>query len=105
VFSNSHRCGGRRHRLLLLDRSIVLTSSEIGSAKPDARAVIAVCDAVGQPPNAVAYVGDNLEVDARAATAAGLRGIWLDRADSGEVIYWPTIASLTALAQALGSSP
>jgi putative hydrolase of the HAD superfamily len=31
------------------------------------------------PPHAAVYIGDRLEVDARAATAAGLRGIWLNR--------------------------
>jgi putative hydrolase of the HAD superfamily len=31
------------------------------------------------PPHAAAYIGDQLEVDALAATAAGLRGIWLNR--------------------------
>jgi len=31
------------------------------------------------PARAAVYVGDQLEVDALAATAAGLRGIWLNR--------------------------
>jgi len=31
------------------------------------------------PPHAAVSIGDRLEVDALAATAAGLRGIWLNR--------------------------
>ena len=34
---------------------------------------------LGVPPHAAVYIGDRLEVDALAATAAGLRGIWLNR--------------------------
>lgn len=37
------------------------------------------CVHLGVPPHAAVYVGDQLEVDALAATAAGLRGIWLNR--------------------------
>jgi FMN phosphatase YigB (HAD superfamily) len=36
------------------------------------------------PAHAAVYVGDQLEVDAPSATAAGLRGIWLNRA--GETV-------------------
>lgn len=36
------------------------------------------------PPQAAVYIGDRLEVEALAATAAGLRGIWLNR--KGDVV-------------------
>jgi putative hydrolase of the HAD superfamily len=39
----------------------------------------AACAALDLPPEAVAYVGDLADNDARAADAAGLTGIWLDR--------------------------
>jgi putative hydrolase of the HAD superfamily len=58
---------------------IVLTSDHLGVAKPDPRAFEQACVRLGVPAHAAVYVGDQLEVDALAATAAGLRGIWLNR--------------------------
>lgn len=58
---------------------VVLTSDQLGVAKPDPRIFGLACSRLGVPPTAVVYVGDQLEVDAVAATAAGLRGIWLNR--------------------------
>ena len=58
---------------------IVLTSESLGVAKPDRRIFELAAGRLGVPPRRVVYVGDQLEVDARAATAAGLRGIWLNR--------------------------
>jgi putative hydrolase of the HAD superfamily len=58
---------------------VVLTSDLIGVAKPDPRAFELACGRLGVPPHAAIYIGDRLEVDALAATAAGLRGIWLNR--------------------------
>ncbi|MFC5721191.1 HAD family hydrolase [Streptomyces gamaensis] len=57
----------------------VLCADRLGCAKPDPAAFAAACAALGLPPGEVAYVGDNLDVDAVGAVRAGLRGIWLDR--------------------------
>lgn len=57
----------------------VLTSDELGVAKPDPRIFELACGRLGAHRQSVVYVGDQLEVDALAATAAGLRGIWLNR--------------------------
>ena len=54
---------------------IVLTSDQLGVAKPDPRAFELACVRLGVPARAAVYVGDRLEIDALAATAAGLRGI------------------------------
>ncbi|WP_370502926.1 HAD hydrolase-like protein [Cellulomonas sp. ICMP 17802] len=37
------------------------------------------CSRLGINPARTAYVGDELDVDAAAARAAGLVGVWLDR--------------------------
>jgi putative hydrolase of the HAD superfamily len=63
---------------------VVLTSDQLGAAKPDPDVFVLACRRLGVPPADVVYVGDRLEVDALAATAAGLHGIWLNRA-GGEV--------------------
>ncbi len=68
-----------------LDRyvDVVLTSDQLGVAKPDPRAFGLACARLGVPARAAVYIGDQLKVDALAATAAGLRGIWLNRTGDG----------------------
>lgn len=67
-------------RLGLAARLPLLGSPEdLGFGKPDRRVFELACARLGTDPAATAYVGDELDVDAQAATAAGLLGIWLDR--------------------------
>lgn len=63
--------------------SEIITSSEIGWAKPAPEAFLISCRRLGIPPERCVYVGDNAETDARASAAAGMIGVWLDRAGSG----------------------
>ncbi len=51
----------------------------LGVGKPDPRVFVEACRRLGTEPARTAYVGDELDVDARAAVAAGLVGVWLDR--------------------------
>jgi putative hydrolase of the HAD superfamily len=57
----------------------VVISGEIGHAKPSAEIFRHGCSTLGVDPGAAMHVGDLLDVDARGAAAAGLRGVWLDR--------------------------
>jgi putative hydrolase of the HAD superfamily len=77
--------------------SIVLTAGELGCAKPEPRIFTTACELIDRPPGAVAYVGDDLDVDARAACAAGLHGIWLDRPGEQPGAHPNTISSLQEL--------
>lgn len=61
----------------------VATTDTLGFGKPDPRAFHRACELLGADPATTVYIGDDLEVDARAATAAGLHGIWLDRRGEG----------------------
>ncbi len=83
----------------------------LGYGKPDPRVFTEACRLLGTEPAHTAYVGDELDVDAVAAQAAGLVGVWLDRpgprrvpvgdaeiAASGVVV----VHGLTGLAGALG---
>ncbi|MGR4884077.1 HAD family hydrolase [Streptomyces sp. LARHCF249] len=64
----------------LRDRFEVLVCAvELGISKPEAGAFLAACEALGLPPEEVAYVGDQPEIDARGARDAGLLAVWLDR--------------------------
>jgi putative hydrolase of the HAD superfamily len=58
----------------------IIASGELGIAKPDAAIFAHACDVFGVEPASAAYIGDRLETDALGASAAGLLGVWLDRA-------------------------
>lgn len=80
----------------------VLTSSEAGAAKPSAAIFHTACEALGLAPGTVAYVGDRLATDARAAASAGLTGVWLDRPGTGpDPLDVPRITTLHALPSVL----
>jgi len=49
------------------------------------------------PPHAAVYNGDQFEVDALAATAAGLLGIWLNRAGDRVPLRVEAVDNLTDL--------
>ena len=59
--------------------ALVVASGEVGFAKPDAAIFALACERLGVEPAQAAHVGDRLDFDAQAASAAGLLGIWLDR--------------------------
>jgi putative hydrolase of the HAD superfamily len=76
---------------------VVQTSDQLGVAKPDPRTFELACVRLGVPARAAVYVGDRLQVDALAATAAGLRGIWLNRTGGAVPSGVEAIGSLTDL--------
>jgi len=80
----------------------VLTSGEIGASKPYPEAFQLACERLRVEPETVLYVGDRLDVAARAASAAGLTGVWLNRSASDDDPCQPTIASLRELPLLLG---
>lgn len=60
-----------------------VSAHQVGFAKPDARIFREACDRAGVDPAATLHVGDDLELDVRAAQAAGLRAVWVRRPDLG----------------------
>jgi putative hydrolase of the HAD superfamily len=84
VISNGQAAQQRSklERTGILDRfDRVLISEECGCAKPNAAIFHRACSMVDESPQQSVYVGDLYDVDAVAARAAGLTGIWLDRAE------------------------
>ncbi|MQS38950.1 HAD family hydrolase [Streptomyces katsurahamanus] len=77
----------QEHKLRVLgvrDRfEAVVCAAELGVSKPEAAAFHTACEALGLPPEDVAYIGDEPDIDARGAVEAGLAGIWLDRFGAG----------------------
>ncbi|MFJ4716218.1 HAD family hydrolase [Streptomyces sp. NPDC088785] len=99
VLSNSslHNQDRKLRVLGVRDRfEAVVCAAELGVAKPAAAAFHAVCTRLGLAPHEVAYVGDQPDTDAGGAVAAGLTGIWLDRAGRGGR---PELTRITGLDQ------
>ncbi|MFI5285410.1 MAG: HAD family hydrolase [Candidatus Dormibacteria bacterium] len=72
----------------------ILVSEDLGYAKPASACFVEACRRLRVDPQDAVYVGDMVNVDARAATAAGLRGIWLDRHATKSDEYQPRVESL-----------
>lgn len=97
VLSNSsiHNQDRKLRALGVRDRfEAVVCAVEIGVSKPDAAAFHAACEALALDPREVAYVGNEPDIDAAGAVAAGLSGIWLDRDGLGGR---PELARITGL--------
>lgn len=61
----------------------VIVSGAIGVAKPSPAIFLEACRRIGHPPRHCVHVGDGLATDALASAAAGLHGVWLQRAPDG----------------------
>lgn len=62
---------------------VLVAVDDLGFGKPDERVFRRACDLLGVLPEQAAYVGDEIDVDARAARRAGLAGVWLDAHRTG----------------------
>jgi len=51
----------------------------LGFGKPDPRVFLLAAERLGCVPTQTVYIGDELDIDALAATQAGLQGYWVDR--------------------------
>jgi putative hydrolase of the HAD superfamily len=101
VISNGQSAQQRSklERLRIADRfEHIVISEECGSAKPDARIFAAAAAKFGCGLGEGLYVGDSYALDARAARAVGLRGVWLDRrGEAGAEHEPPVIGGLAEL--------
>lgn len=79
----------------------VVTSAEVGAAKPDARIFHAALERAGCEAAEALHVGDSAENDVAGARAAGLRALLLDRSGEGGD---GTVTSLAELPALLSSS-
>jgi len=64
---------------------VSLNARQIGAAKPALRCFEALSATLALPPAAIAYVGDDPHLDVRAARAAGMRAVWMNRRGAA----WP----------------
>ncbi len=103
VLSNGDR-NQQRHKLaaagLLGLVDVLITSDELGFAKPHPEAFQAAARRLNTPPARTVCVGDRYDTDARAAQQAGLRGVWLSRGGPAEApaeLVTPTVRDLRDL--------
>lgn len=58
---------------------VIVTSGEVGAAKPDARIFLEACRRLKLQPENVLHIGDQIDGDVNGAQQAGLQAILLDR--------------------------
>jgi putative hydrolase of the HAD superfamily len=68
---------------------VLVIAGEVGMAKPDPAIFHLACRQLGVHPCQAVHVGDRLDLDAQAAVAAGLRGVWLNRDDRASAVEPP----------------
>ena len=80
---------------------VLVAVDDLGFGKPDPRTFALACRRLGVRQQQAAYIGDELDVDARGATAAGLTGVWLDVHGTGrkvqDVLVARTLQDVPAL--------
>ena len=71
---------------------------EVGLFKPEPAGILRCAELLGVEPSETVYVGDRIEVDARAAEAAGMQGVIFGERDATEerTVFVRDCAELTA---------
>jgi len=79
----------------------LVTSEEVGAAKPDARMFETALGRLGCAPAEAVMVGDSWHHDVEGAVAAGLYAVWLNRSGAAhpDPALAPAIASLAPAAE------
>jgi hypothetical protein len=76
---------------------VIVVSEDAGVAKPHRDIFLIACRRARCAAQQCIYVGDRLEQDALASSAAGMRGFWLDRKNSQSHSAVDVIGSLAEL--------
>lgn len=107
VVSNAYDVEPQRERVaatglrgLLSD---VLIAAEVGHFKPDPTLLLIAAERLGVPPSASVYVGDSVDFDVAAATAAGMTSVLVGEQQSPEAdVHVTSLAALHELLRTLG---
>lgn len=65
--------------------SVTLNAQQLGAAKPERRCFEQLAACLDLPPAAIAYVGDDPQLDVAASRAAGCATVWVNR----RALPWP----------------
>ena len=83
----------------------IMNARIAGFAKPDARIFHAACATVDAPLAGVLHVGDDPDLDVRAALDAGARSVWINRAGKpwpGAPVQMLEVRDMLSLCELLG---
>ncbi|WP_028264664.1 HAD family hydrolase [Arthrobacter sp. MA-N2] len=80
--------------------SVLVGTDTVGVPKPDPAIYLEGVRRLGTTPAETLFVGDNRLLDADGSTAAGLRGVWLNR--TGELVSDFSGREIDSLSQLLG---
>jgi putative hydrolase of the HAD superfamily len=83
--------------------TVVVTSEELGVAKPDPGSYLGACDHLQVEPHQTLHVGDRYDLDVLGARAAGLQAVHLDRRASEVLDREQRIVSLRELPDRLAT--
>lgn len=76
-----------------------LGAAQHGAPKPEPGIFLAACERLGEAPERVLHVGDDIELDVLGAHRAGLRTCWIHRDDlHGPQPLWPHVHARPDLA-------
>jgi putative hydrolase of the HAD superfamily len=81
--------------------SSITLASQVGAAKPNPKIFQAALAIYGFSPEQTYHVGDSWKEDYQGATAAGIKGVWLDRHGHQDLPADLMIADLSMLRQQL----
>lgn len=101
IVTNGHEAQQltKLERMGIRDRfGVIVASDTSGAAKPERRIFEIACDAIGAPPSACVFVGNDYVCDVVGPRDAGLTPLWLRR-DGGRV---DGVACITTLAELIG---
>lgn len=80
----------------------IIDSALVGVAKPDPTIMNPALYALGLPPDEVLYVGDTVQADVAAATAAGMQVVQLDPFDHHRDFGHARLPDVASIADAIG---
>ena len=75
----------------------VVTSAEVGAAKPDGRLFAAALEAAGAQPHEAIHAGDSLDEDIAGARDAGIEAVWVRRARHAGTDAPPGVTTIASL--------
>ena len=75
----------------------VVTSAEVGAAKPDGRLFAAALEAAGAQPHEAIHAGDSLDEDIAGARGAGIDAVWVRRERHAGTDAPPGVTTIASL--------
>ena len=86
VLAGDHHARNLEAAGLLKHFEVALWSGNFGRRKPDPAMLLHALEVMDVPANEAVMVGDKIRTDVRAASAAGVRSVWIRGGDGSEEV-------------------